>query len=1081
MHIIVCDKTGNQLSECQFNGSLLDYIKKEAGENYSESVFPYSAQVNGELVPHELHGSVREGEVVVTIEPRDPVTTFLAVVGIISAGYAYYSYKNIPKGYENTQQEQGNSIYSSQIRTNRIRPNQIIREASGKIPIFPDLICPVHRRYEYDSSISKNIEYTYLMLCAGVGYYDLQEDKIKIADTTIDNYAGDITANIYEPGDDVSSDTASEIWYESPDAGDIELKTTPETPSGTWTAVFTATDQIQSFESGSAAAFPFGVDSIFNITSANVTGNEGAYRVDSLSTTTVTNDTATVVKVTYDGSVYTDTTTSITSDSENSVTWEAASGGPNWEGPFTLARDGDTADRIEIDLFFPNGLFQQDSNGNYLDRTVEYQYRYRDARGGGWLETVNQTVTAQIIDQDAITLSRDLTSEIQPQFEIRRVTEDSNDTKIRDKSNLLRVKSRITNPPSSYADVTTLSLKIRASNALSSNAENRVSIVNASRKLPTLAELRSNLENGTSYDLTASANQVLGDAYDVENSREITFTQLEGSPLDYQSMFYSDNGLYLYFTQISGSNRIFWRYTLATAYDPRSLDESTLVTHSQTNISGYYTMMFDSGTKVLHEQTNGNTNVFYLSTPYDITTISSTADDTFTDGGFGGRWAWILGNKLYKSNVTGSVRQYTMSTANDITSASYDSVEESFSSKGSVREFYVYSDKMFVTTESALVRTLHRYSKSSTTIDSPTDDNHSKAYAANERYFNFTNDGGFMTSYSGDDLLSYYDTQVVVDSKATSSPGRFLAYMYADRIKNRVQDFIDWDALASLDATLSARGDELNAEFADETTLWEASKIALSPGYAEPTIRDGVLTPVRSLAGSDYTQLYTPDILINPVVSTAEHDIDEEPDGVIVEYLDSETGITETVDCFLTGDTGIRAKRIQAIGFTDRTRAWRYGMRERERYRYRPQEFRFTTELDAMNSYYGDPVGIVDELDAPFFGKLVSYSAPSITVDQDLTFGSGTHYACFRTDEGDFSGLYTVTAGASANILTLTNPTALDFTPGDNDVYFSFGTLDELVKRAIVRSVEPSEDGIIDVICEEYIAEIYQNDDLSPP
>jgi hypothetical protein len=156
-------------------------------------------------------------------------------------------------------------------------------------------------------------------------------------------------------------------------------------------------------------------------------------------------------------------------------------------------------------------------------------------------------------------------------------------------------------------------------------------------------------------------------------------------------------------------------------------------------------------------------------------------------------------------------------------------------------------------------------------------------------------------------------------------------------------------------------------------------------------------------------------------------------------------------------------------------------MRERERYRYKPQEYRFTTELDAMNSYYGDPIGIVDELDAPFFGKLVSYSAPSVTVDQDLTFGAGTHYACFRTDEGDFSGLYTVTTGASANELTLSSPATLDFTPGDNDVYFSFGTLDQLVKRAIVRSVEPSEDGIIDVICEEYIAEIYQNDDLSPP
>ena len=283
----------------------------------------------------------------------------------------------------------------------------------------------------------------------------------------------------------------------------------------------------------------------------------------------------------------------------------------------------------------------------------------------------------------------------------------------------------------------------------------------------------------------------------------------------------------------------------------------------------------------------------------------------------------------------------------------------------------------------------------------------------------------------------------------------------------------------SPDTIVEFRLDELNAEFWKQSTIWEASKLILSTGYAEPTVKDGKITIVRTASGSNYTHLYTPDIMIGGVSTKAQHDRAEEPDGIVVEYLNDVTGITETVNCFLSGDQGINPKRISSFGITDRTRAWRFGMRERERERNKPQEYKFTTEMDALNSYYGDPIGIVDELDSPNFGKVTNVAGSTITTDQVLTF-QGSDIAFFRDDEGVSYGPFQVSANSNTNEMELVSPTSLGFTPGNYDVYFSMGTIDQVVKRAIIRSIQPSENKTCEIIAEEYISDIYQHDNLEP-
>ena len=56
---------------------------------------------------------------------------------------------------------------------------------------------------------------------------------------------------------------------------------------------------------------------------------------------------------------------------------------------------------------------------------------------------------------------------------------------------------------------------------------------------------------------------------------------------------------------------------------------------------------------------------------------------------------------------------------------------------------------------------------------------------------------------------------------------------------------------------------------------------------------------------------------------------DVDLDGVDVEYFSRSTWAWETVECRWPGDLGAKVEKIKMPGFSDKTRAWRFGMRRR--------------------------------------------------------------------------------------------------------------------------------------------------------
>lgn len=821
----IYNKLGNFLESHNVDSTLTLWLTDNVPGYATAAHHPFSAKLNGSDWPHSKHSQplVADDIIDVTIEPQDPATWVYVAITLLSVGYSYYVSSKIPNGYQESTPD-GNSIYSPNAKANTAKPNGIIREIAGSVPIYPDLISPIRRKYE------SNIEYLYLNLCVGVGEFSGDVSNLYIAETPGANYAGDISAQITPPGGDVSTHDAHENWFTTEEISDLKLETAYSDAEGVWT-IDASGDQMISYEGGLAVSFPFAVDELFTISNAT---NNGTYRVDAITGTQ--SEVATVVRqrreVYWDGAendpryggggyvieYYDESSTNLTTTTGEVVDWGATSGGVNWEGPFEVLPQGEATDTIEVDFRFPRGLAKTESDGSLSSLTVDVKVAYREVGTSTWTE-LDYSYTNNTLDELGFTESITLSGVMRPEVRVRRVTADAGTTSTVNDIHCVRIRSLLESP-TSYADVTTLQIRLRGTNALAQTAENKINIRGAQRKLPTLTNLRDHIQNSESLSVSA-----------------------------------------------------------------------------------------------------------------------------------------------------------------------------------------------------------------------------------------------------------------------TSSIMRFVAWSIYDASG---EDIINWSVLEELETLLESRGDSLNADFSDKTTLWEALKIMLIPAYCEPSIKEGFFSPVRFAQTDDYNNLYTPDIMLDSgITRTDTHFKASEPKGIVVEYLDPLTGNNETVNCFLPGDHESKAKRIQMKGVTDKTRAWRLGWRERYRLAFKPATYNFTTATDALNSDYGSPDALVSPLKANQSFFVTDYSPPILTLDFEPEFEAGQQYfAVLRKPNGQFSGVYSIQAGASNNQIDLVSPNSLDFQivsdPQMEPTICCIGTAEELVQRVFIRNIQPSGTETVKVTAEEYIPEIFQNDDSYP-
>lgn len=145
-----------------------------------------------------------------------------------------------------------------------------------------------------------------------------------------------------------------------------------------------------------------------------------------------------------------------------------------FSGPYAACPDGETADLLEFDFFYPAGLYKTSgSNPEAYSVTVEAQYRDRGT-AGPWT-SVQFTHTSAEIAQVGFTHQVALGSFINPEAQVRRITFDSTEGTISDQVQWYGLKSRLRTRPASYAGVTTAGVRVFGGGVLAAQAEQMVS------------------------------------------------------------------------------------------------------------------------------------------------------------------------------------------------------------------------------------------------------------------------------------------------------------------------------------------------------------------------------------------------------------------------------------------------------------------------------------------------------------------------------------------------------------------------------------------------------------------------------
>lgn len=331
--------------------------------------------------------------------------------------------------------------------------------------------------------------------------------------------------------------------------------------------------------------------------------------------------------------------------------------------------------------------------------------------------------------------------------------------------------------------------------------------------------------------------------------------------------------------------------------------------------------------------------------------------------------------------------------------------------------------------------------------------------------------------------LPIYENGAWSAPRPTTDIGPFFTHII--KSSGHGDEKIGLDDLNVLHPIWHNRGDEFNALFDSETTVLEALKRVLMPGFAEPVIDYGKITPIRDQQRTQHQYMYQPDNTIGLIEESSKFIDDDEPDGVEVEYISPVTWKSETILCLLDGDNGFNPEKLRAFGVTSRDKAYQLGMRARRIRRYRRTKIEFKTEMDALNSRYFDYCAVADDI--PGFeqtGRVEYVFNRTIYLDLALEWQDGqTHVLALRKPDGKLSGPYVAVRGDADNEVVIDSD--LDFEPVLNGSMepplFMFGKTDEWCSSVIITDIKPSSTDKVGVTADVDDPRVYLDDNSLAP
>lgn len=211
-------------------------------------------------------------------------------------------------------------------------------------------------------------------------------------------------------------------------------------------------------------------------------------------------------------------------------------------------------------------------------------------------------------------------------------------------------------------------------------------------------------------------------------------------------------------------------------------------------------------------------------------------------------------------------------------------------------------------------------------------------------------------------------------------------------------------------------------------------------------------------------------------------------DGVDVEYVDQYTNRKETVKCRLDGSLGLKVDKIQLDGVSDRTRAWRIGMRQLRKYQFSRWGYSVDTEMDALVFDDIDHITLADDIPNTTSSALITdveafEGKYLLTLSEEMDWSMVAPRAVIRRHDGTVTSLFEPKHAGFHQVLVPI--TAIDFDIVTDlsiePARFLFGPSEQVGYPAMITEITPNQDGSCAVTATEYSPVFYADDDNYPP
>lgn len=144
------------------------------------------------------------------IEPKGLVALAIAaIVAVVAIVVLRPALPGTPKS-----PGQGKSLATSDVRGNKVRLGEPIREAFGTNKIYGDYLVPPFKRFT-----DVDTQWTSLFLNIGKGRFQVSANNVRIGDTPLTSLGQDASYEFFEPGADVSANPASQWWHSASEVG----------------------------------------------------------------------------------------------------------------------------------------------------------------------------------------------------------------------------------------------------------------------------------------------------------------------------------------------------------------------------------------------------------------------------------------------------------------------------------------------------------------------------------------------------------------------------------------------------------------------------------------------------------------------------------------------------------------------------------------------------------------------------------------------------------------------------------------------------------------------------------------------